>query len=548
MVASKTKGQISIEALIIVGVLVIGGVIFASVFLSNISNQTNKANELSGITDDFMNDLEGWNTGTGTGTNPNNPTPTCGDYTCQAAIGENCNSCLIDCGGCLGDGCDMPSDCGLNNCPPCEVDDELVSRLVLFPNTSTPINTAFSVISLIVNDTSKTDAMVKEITIKKDNVLTDKCSFSGQNYSSHYENLEIPYNSKNELNLSFSCREPGVYSITIKSGIKESALEIDNDEKTIDKTITPAAIPVCGDGTCNGTETCSSCSGDCGLCPINPTFYIVIENPAENSNYFIQNDIQLSAIEVNPNAAGIVSCEWFMDDINLMNDLTDLGNNGCSGKLNVQGLDFSNEFGRHDVMVSAKKILTDGTELRKTYFTFINLYDNSAIFLAIDGLNQIVQKPFDLMAVSSNESSLSSVNSTSIDFGANLANCSITATKSVISEIIEGGSTVYIKKFNTVCNNPRYSPTTQNLESVSAELSNSNEINFSVGYDLSLNLLSCDKGVSTYGTLNACVLSNTGANYNLDYYQNNYGLLKVSVNTAEGSIINNYGELKIYIE
>lgn len=28
-----------------------------------------------------------------------------------------------------------------------------------------------------------------------------------------------------------------------------------------------ACAPVCGDGTCNGTETCSSCSGDCGACP-----------------------------------------------------------------------------------------------------------------------------------------------------------------------------------------------------------------------------------------------------------------------------------------
>ena len=25
--------------------------------------------------------------------------------------------------------------------------------------------------------------------------------------------------------------------------------------------------PVCGDGTCNGTETCSTCSADCGVCP-----------------------------------------------------------------------------------------------------------------------------------------------------------------------------------------------------------------------------------------------------------------------------------------
>jgi cysteine-rich repeat protein len=28
-----------------------------------------------------------------------------------------------------------------------------------------------------------------------------------------------------------------------------------------------ACAPTCGDGTCNGAETCSTCSGDCGVCP-----------------------------------------------------------------------------------------------------------------------------------------------------------------------------------------------------------------------------------------------------------------------------------------
>jgi len=32
-------------------------------------------------------------------------------------------------------------------------------------------------------------------------------------------------------------------------------------------TISSTPTPVCGDGTCNGTETCSSCPADCGACP-----------------------------------------------------------------------------------------------------------------------------------------------------------------------------------------------------------------------------------------------------------------------------------------
>ncbi len=32
-------------------------------------------------------------------------------------------------------------------------------------------------------------------------------------------------------------------------------------------TSQPPSAPYCGDGACNGTETCSSCSSDCGQCP-----------------------------------------------------------------------------------------------------------------------------------------------------------------------------------------------------------------------------------------------------------------------------------------
>jgi len=32
-------------------------------------------------------------------------------------------------------------------------------------------------------------------------------------------------------------------------------------------TVPPAASPTCGDGACNGGETCASCNADCGVCP-----------------------------------------------------------------------------------------------------------------------------------------------------------------------------------------------------------------------------------------------------------------------------------------
>ncbi len=40
------------------------------------------------------------------------------------------------------------------------------------------------------------------------------------------------------------------------------------EESTLTVTVTaPSVAPSCGDGSCNGAETCSSCPNDCGACP-----------------------------------------------------------------------------------------------------------------------------------------------------------------------------------------------------------------------------------------------------------------------------------------
>lgn len=46
---------------------------------------------------------------------------------------------------------------------------------------------------------------------------------------------------------------------------------------------------VCGDGTCNGSETCSSCASDCGVCPVVPTGTMVadaeVRSASPTTNY-----------------------------------------------------------------------------------------------------------------------------------------------------------------------------------------------------------------------------------------------------------------------
>ncbi|KKR08139.1 MAG: hypothetical protein UT32_C0003G0015 [Parcubacteria group bacterium GW2011_GWC2_39_14] len=43
-------------------------------------------------------------------------------------------------------------------------------------------------------------------------------------------------------------------------------------------------VPVCGDNVCNGAETCNSCAGDCGICPVVPVCGDNVCNGAETCN------------------------------------------------------------------------------------------------------------------------------------------------------------------------------------------------------------------------------------------------------------------------
>jgi beta propeller repeat protein len=67
-----------------------------------------------------------------------------------------------------------------------------------------------------------------------------------------------------------------------------------------------ACPPVCGDGTCNGTETCSSCPQDCGVCPNTPP---VAHNQSVAVTYDVPTAITLTASDADgdPLTYGILS-------------------------------------------------------------------------------------------------------------------------------------------------------------------------------------------------------------------------------------------------
>ncbi|MBN2126939.1 MAG: hypothetical protein JW703_00940 [Candidatus Diapherotrites archaeon] len=61
--------------------------------------------------------------------------------------------------------------------------------------------------------------------------------------------------------------ETGTKTITFIASDEEGL----TDEKTMDLTITTETPGVCGDGTCNAGEDCSSCPADCGSCGSTPS-------------------------------------------------------------------------------------------------------------------------------------------------------------------------------------------------------------------------------------------------------------------------------------
>ena len=65
---------------------------------------------------------------------------------------------------------------------------------------------------------------------------------------------------------SFLASDEGVYSYVVYGYISES----NATTLSYKPASPPPPKPLCGDGTCNGNENCSTCEADCGACPKQP--------------------------------------------------------------------------------------------------------------------------------------------------------------------------------------------------------------------------------------------------------------------------------------
>jgi len=99
-----------------------------------------------------------------------------------------------------------------------------------------------------------------------------------------WESLDNPeYKGITQTTKEFTngCSYPNPGTYIAKVRVERNAVIPVQD--TVIITVNPVA-PVCGDGSCNGTETCSTCPQDCGPCFIENTYYIDTANGNDNND------------------------------------------------------------------------------------------------------------------------------------------------------------------------------------------------------------------------------------------------------------------------
>ncbi|HOZ36164.1 MAG TPA: hypothetical protein PLK55_04245, partial [archaeon] len=262
MFKSKKKAQISIEALILVGIIVLGATIFASMYLNRIARGISDSTNLDSGLSDLFYDPFGDGTGSCSGGYPLH----CCNETQDS--GED----AIDCGG---------------ECPGCPIPPNTFSiDLTLNPLGSTPINQEFGVTVTLTNTTGESGAIIKAVNIKEGFALTPNCTLSGQTQEStgYYNNVNISLDS-GAGTLNFTCSAEGTYNISVDAGIPDTTY---SDSKATEKIIT---------------------SG------FSPAYSVKIIEPAEGAYLAMEKQVNFRAsITPTPLAGENDSCVWFVND------------------------------------------------------------------------------------------------------------------------------------------------------------------------------------------------------------------------------------------
>jgi hypothetical protein len=217
--------------------------------------------------------------------------PYCGDNVCNGA--ETCSTCSNDCGTC-------PAVCDLTN--------------AYWSKSSVLTGT---VVSLIVQGTNCNGKTI-DFAVYQDKLLGDvyvtntaTATFSTSNSVNSNWVAIAPLNGDTT---------PTYYFIAKVIGSSES----------VTSGYLNVTIPLtCGDGTCNGNETCSTCPTDCGVCPDNVNPIVDIINPLattytshRTSLTFSVYDTNLESCTYKLNGASPVNVVSLKNGINVITGIT----------------------------------------------------------------------------------------------------------------------------------------------------------------------------------------------------------------------------------
>ncbi len=239
---NKSKGQISVEMLAIVGVVIIGSIIFATYYLSSINRNIDKATDLDIDLTGYLPGTDDWEGiggiggggGGGEGENPfcgdgviNQITEKCddfdfGDLTCQNFLDPftgayftggalNCtNICVIDTFGC--------TSIGYTGYFELKVTPNNGNSII---NEDFPINLELTLFNFSNVEIS--------VSVKKNNIATDKCKINNNEIPSLDSGYSIDnFDSNFSDNYNIKCSETGLYSFIFKGK------GVDSEDETIE--------------------------------------------------------------------------------------------------------------------------------------------------------------------------------------------------------------------------------------------------------------------------------------------------------------------------
>lgn len=528
MLTPKRRGQISVEALIIVGVLVIGGVIFGAVYFNQLNEQAKKGSELSGLTDTFLDDF---------GNNDTPPTPSCNNNgVCEPPLENenNCSDCTPPPDGCDEDGFCEPGE-DPETCSDCQnpvfSDFNLTLDKPLGPS---PVNAKFSLKAQIKSGYPSVE--IYDITLMKFNPISyswsnsKKCKIGGVEPGA--EGIyNIVFLMKIEDVLSqihgkiidgISCSEEGEYRFSAMARPK-SHITITASSNQLTKIITPV-----GPGT---------------------SFSVLISSPVDGKYYFTTDKIDFIAKtspELSPGETD--SCVWYVNG-EIKIPLTGQTNSCSLSQVSLSDTSIFSE-GLNKITVYAQRSTTTGKlrEADASVEIYILKPINPGVLYLSTPRNVLVGEDFIVKVYGTDEKQVTA--SRSIDNFTFTGNkCAVISNPTCASTRVNG-TIIYYCDYPAVCSYPAYSQTGAHLPvEITANLSGTSEsAKFYSEYDLLSYSGNCNTTGTEYGILNLCIYSTGGSKFNSNYWlDNGYGLLKLYVDSPKSEVSNSYGTFVAYV-